>query len=190
MTYRFFLQITNSINVTDFKYVIYQTKNFQIKILVILFTLFSSSLNAQYSEAIMKQDSIIKAKYDNYDRAISNRRKALDKQQSSWLQNNEFYIIDYYWDNEKINLHLDKALNKNASSKAFLKGAIPTLVLGGIFQYLDRAHKVRGNNTLYRKFYAATGGLLLASFLSNAAGISDIKKAKRIRDKELDLSGR
>lgn len=176
---------------TNFKFVAYQMQNLQITILVILISLLASSVNAQYSEAIMTQDSIIKAKYDNYESTNLNRRKAPNKLQSTWLQNNGFYIIDYNWDNENINLHLGKALNNNAASKALLKGAIPTLVLGGIFQMASVLgnESLRGN-TIYRKLYAATGGFLFTAFLSNAAGISNIKKAKIIRDKNLNLLSR
>jgi hypothetical protein len=154
-----------------------------LKILMILIFIFLSvKSNAQYSPEIMKQDSILKAKFENYE------RKTIRNINYEYLQKNGFYIIDYSWDDEKINLHLGRIYKYKKASKDFVSLSATSLGLGYVFHMAS----VMGNeslkgNTIYKRFYAASAGFLVLKLALNGAALKNLNAAKKIRNRNLNL---
>lgn len=109
--------------------------------------------------------------------------------QNKFLIQNGFDLHTYTWDNEAVNLNLEKAIESRKNGHIMLGVAAFSFVTGGIFKMVsavvendeDRNDASATGNT----FFIVSGGMLLTSLILNSSAKNKVRKAMATRKKPL-----
>lgn len=109
---------------------------------------------------------------------------SLQKTDFKMLSRNGFESQNYRWENEKINLYLNKSLAQNNAKKATNIMGITTLVigLGGLYAnaVADDRGQSNGNGSA-SSFFILSGGFFITSIILNGATLRNLEIAKRLK---------
>lgn len=140
---------------------------------LILILTFCSQLNAQESDTV-KAKTILK---------LENPYK---KNQTKWLNSNEFNTSSYDWSNPAVNLYLDRAVKNRSTGNALGLAGGAALLLGVLTSIQAGVMRSSGNsegsNSTINPFYLIGGTFVVTSIGLKMDSHNQLRNAKNALD--------
>ena len=102
-----------------------------------------------------------------------------------WLNRNDFATDDYNWDNEEINLYLNKSLDQKKIAKGITGLGVGSMVIGTMIYYvsllIDDKQKSKNGESAANKYFIASGAFFTTAVVLRSASLRNLKIAKKLK---------
>jgi hypothetical protein len=135
---------------------------------------------------VLRSSFLLSAAIPKYNKPFSlsktELKDSLQKSDLMLLNRNGFDTRNYQWENEKINLYLNRSIAQNSAKNASNIMGITTMVIGlaGYFANAAAGHRGKGDD-FSTSFFVVSSGFFMTSIILNGASLKNLRIAKRLK---------